>query len=578
MPRVLFLYGSQACVPEDPLRAAKRLGCATVAFAAKPPCGPCEGLVDEFRAVDLGRREAVIAAADELRSGGGLDAVVAYDDQAAPVAAQVAAALGLPGNPVEAAESARDKVAMKRRFDASGVPCAPWKLAGDEDDAVAWAAAGGYPVVVKPVRGSASQGVSRADSEDELRGAYRRLRRLVVDQGLDTGGRPDAEQLVEGYLDGTEVSVELLLSAGEPNVLAVFDKPKPLTGPFFEETIYVAPGRLDPPQRGQVEDLAQCAVAALGLTTGAAHCEVRLTSSGPVVLEVGARLIGGACSRAFRWLVEDDLHAFLIRLALGERPPWPRSREGAAGAMMLPIPRQGRLQAVRGLEAARRIPGIVNVLITAKPGDVILEFPEQSCYIGFLTAAAADPEAVEQALVEAAASLDVEVEPLACLRLGREVEDHRDYTAPEGIQIRTLCGLPPAAVSEVVVPLIAASCYSELPEDLARTKARSCFDRLHQRASAHAAASSWLVAENAGVGFLQANGATCAGGCLGVIPPRHGDGVGEALVRSLLSLAARSGGTRMEVEVDPRQPRAVGLFRRLGFRESAGACEGCCGG
>ena len=410
-PRVLFLFGAQACVPEDPLLAARRLGCRTAVLAAAPPCGLADGLVDHFEPVDIRAQAKVVAAATCLHAADPLAAVVAYDDQAVPLAARVAAALDLPGNPVDAADASRDKVEMKRRFVAAGVPIAPYTLAVGEDAAADWASAHGYPVVVKPVRGSASQGVIRADSELELRQAFRRLRRIVVEQGLDTGDRGDAAQLVEHYLDGREISVEMLLDGGVVHLLCIFGKPRPLTGPFFEETLYVTPPDLVDRERREAVDLARRAVTALDLQTGPVHCEIRLSSAGPRVLEVGARLIGGACSRVFRHVLSDDVHREVVRLALGEALHPPERKPGAAGAMMLPIPSAGVLARVRGVEQAREVPGVQEVILNAAIGDHILPFPEQSCYVGFATAAAESPAEVEQALTRVAELIELEIEP-----------------------------------------------------------------------------------------------------------------------------------------------------------------------
>ena len=212
-------------------------------------------LVDRFERVSLDSPDHAVEAARALDTVHPVHAVVCYDDQAVPVVARIAADLGLPGHPIEAADAARDKVSMKRRFEVAGLPIAPYTLADDEDDAVCWADQRGYPVVVKPVRGSASQGVIRADNEVDLREAYRRLRRIVRTYKLDTGGRSDAQQLVESYLDGTEVSVEMLVQDGSPHVLCVFGKPQPLHGPFFEETIYVTPPDLPQERLKELQDL-----------------------------------------------------------------------------------------------------------------------------------------------------------------------------------------------------------------------------------------------------------------------------------------------------------------------------------
>src|SRR5581483_3448467 len=152
---ILFVFGSQACVPSDPLVAAKKLGCTTTVLGPNIPCGVSADVVDRFERARLSRPAAVVAAARALHAAHPIHGVVGYDDEAVPLVARIAAALGLPGHPVEAADAARDKEWMKRRFAAAGIPIARYTLAAGEDDAVRWADETGYPVVVKPVRGSA---------------------------------------------------------------------------------------------------------------------------------------------------------------------------------------------------------------------------------------------------------------------------------------------------------------------------------------------------------------------------------------------------------------------------------------
>lgn len=577
--QILFVFGSQACVPSDPLLAAKRLGCRTAIIGPNLPCGVGADLVDSYERVSLNRLDLVVEAAQALHRGRPVHGVIGYDDQAVPAVARIAAALGLPGHPVEAADAARDKVVMKQRLEAAGVPIARYTLAADEDDAVRWAEETGYPVVVKPVRGSASQGVIRADGEDDLRAAYRRLRRIVRDHRLDTGGRPDREQLVESYLEGTEISVELMVRDGVPHVVCLFAKPLPLQGPFFEETIYVTPARLPDEQRRQAETWALRAARALGLRTGFAHCELRLTADGPFVLEIAARLIGGACSRVFRSVIGDDIHTYVLRLALGDDCPIPQPLPTAAGAMMLPIPREGRLVAVRGLDLAAKVAGVQDVICDATPGDVILPFPEQGCYIGFLTAKAETPEAVVAALSEAAAKIELEMELLCCDRWTRAIADHRDYQPPAELGITSLAGYSLAEARQIVVPLVAAAHFGELPLAQAWAEAEACVRWLEEGNRGKTSPALWLVAEDRGVALGSYDGETCYISCLGVVPGKQGGGLGEALVRSLMALFAQLGCTEMEEWGDPRHLAGVGLFERLGFvRRGAdgAACSTCC--
>jgi biotin carboxylase/GNAT superfamily N-acetyltransferase len=574
--QILFVFGTQSCVPEDPLKAAKRLFCRPVIVAPRLPCGIPGDLIDRFERVSFRDPAEAIAAARSLNAVARLHAVVGYDDQAVPMVARIAAALGLPGHPVDAADAARDKLLMKEKFRAAGLPIASFHLASDEDDAVAWANATGYPAIIKPVRGSASQGVIRADDEDSLRGGYRRLRRIVRELGLDTGGRPDSEQLIETYLDGSEYSMELIVQNGVPEVFCEFEKPKPLCGPFFEETLYVTPTHLSAEASRGMRKLAVEAVQAVGLRQGVVHCEMRLCAGEPFLLELGARLIGGACSRVFRRILGEDIHRIVLQLALGEPVEAPRLEAGAAGAMMLPIPGEGRIRSVRGTDRARRVSGIDDVIVTAAPGDLLIPFPEQSCYIGFLTASGCCPEEVAAALETAASCIEFDVEPLTCEFWDREIRDHSSYVPPPRLAIRSLGEYSREEAHCIVLPIIAQTHFCEYPQALALEKAEECLRWVEEGNRGDTCPEVWLTSGDDGVALGSCEGDVCHASCIGVTPGRQRNGVGEALVESIMALFARRGCTRMRAWVDPRQPAALALFRHMGFERNTSVEQSCC--
>jgi biotin carboxylase len=265
----------------------------------------------------------------------------------------------------------------------------------------------GWPVVVKPVSLSASRGVIRADAPAGARAAAARVWTI-----LDEDGHPaDEPIIVEAYVPGEEVAVEALLRSGRLEVLAVFDKPDPLTGPYFEETIYVTPSRL--PAEGQAAIAAAVgeAAAAIGLTEGPVHAELRVDPAGrPWILELAARTIGGLCARTLRFAAGVTLEELVLRHALG-LPVDPRRERVAAGVMMLPIPAPGRLVAVRGQDEARAVPGITALEVSIRPGGEVRPLPEGDRYLGFLFARASTPAAVEDALRTAHAHLEVEIAP-----------------------------------------------------------------------------------------------------------------------------------------------------------------------
>lgn len=366
------------------LDAAARMGCsvtvatdATVALAASAIVTPFD---DPSAACDR-----IIAA-----RGDRYDAVVGTDGAALPVAAAVAGRLGLPGNPVDAVVAADDKLRQRRLLAAAGVVQPAFGVVGEGD----WDE---FPAVVKPIDRSASQGVIPVETPAELDGAVDRLRSLV-------GSAP---VLAEGLVSGLEVAIEGLLVDGELHVLAVFDKPDETVGLTFPETLLVQPARIDRSVRSRVIEVVERAAAAIGVTTGPVHAECIIDGDRIWFLELAPRTIGGLCSRALR-TEGMGLEELVIGLALG-RPVRPRPAMGSSGVLMLPVPVEGRLDAVDGVDRADRVPGIDGVTVTIGPGEHVVPLPDGDRYLGFVFASGATPDDVEASLREAWACLDVRI-------------------------------------------------------------------------------------------------------------------------------------------------------------------------
>jgi biotin carboxylase len=345
------------------------------------------------------------------------DAVLAVGDRPTLLAAEVAAAWGLRGNPPEAADTSRNKLATRRAFKAAGLPT-PWFQPIPVDrDAYELSRHVAYPVVVKPLALSGSRGVMRVNTPDEFIAGFDRLRRLL--DGIDVRMERDAAHqlvMIESFIPGAEFAVEGLLDEGRLRALAIFDKPDPLDGPFFEETIYLTPSRRSEAAQQRIIDAVQAAVTALGLRHGPIHAECRLdltrragAGDPPVyVLEVAARPIGGLCSRALRFdspggLV--SLEELLLRHALGEDVSHYTRERDASGVMMIPIPRRGMYRRVEGVDEARDVEGIDDVRITVKADATLVPLPEGKSYLGFIFARGRDTEEVDRALREAHARL-----------------------------------------------------------------------------------------------------------------------------------------------------------------------------
>jgi hypothetical protein len=274
-----------------------------------------------------------------------------------------------------------------------------------------------YPCVAKPLSLSASQGVIRANNREELVSAAARIRSLLESPQIRASRDPNLDQiLVEGYIPGREVAVEGLLTNAELRVLAIFDKPDPLEGPYFEETIYVTPSRLSASQQSEIERCAVDAVRALGLSHGPIHAEFRINDDGVWPLEVAPRPIGGLCARALRFAPDPStqpigLEELLLRHALSlPGSDWPHE-QAASGVMMIPVPKSGLLEKIEGEDAARNVAGIAALEITARLHDYIAAWPEGSSYLGFLFASAGTPEEVESALRRAHSKMNFQLAP-----------------------------------------------------------------------------------------------------------------------------------------------------------------------
>jgi biotin carboxylase len=336
--------------------------------------------------------------------------VVGVDDDTAIVAAVIAQLLGLKGNPVHAAEAARDKYRQRELLAAAGVPIPRFALHRIDEDSAALCTRVTYPCVLKPLRLSASRGVIRADNPTDFVAAHARLNAILAEPDAARCGEPARQFLVEEFISGHEVALEGLLVNRRLHVLALFDKPDPLDGPFFEETIYVTPSRVPTSLQTAIAGCAEQSAHALGLSEGPIHAELRYNERGPWLIEIAARPIGGRCSAVLRFGAGGiTLEEIILRHALGMPIPSFERDRLAAGVMMIPIPGAGTLREVRGVVEAKAVPLIEDVQITAHPGEYLVPFPYGSRYPGFIFARGETPEVVETALREAHSRLTFEL-------------------------------------------------------------------------------------------------------------------------------------------------------------------------
>jgi biotin carboxylase len=399
MPKAVVILPTSTYRAADFVKAAESLDIDLVVASEGPP------------PFDMGDRYLQIDCSDPMRAAETIatlgetvpiDGVVAADDQGVMVAAHTVALLGLPGNLPEAAAATRDKLAMREALATAEVGQPRYAALRPDDSPAAVAGAIGYPVVIKPLDRSASQGVVRADNAEGAERAAARIRDIVGEE---------ATLLVESYVPGSEIAIEGLLDDGHLTVLAVFDKPDTSDGPYFPETLFITPSRQGASALAEAERTARAAVEALGLTSGPVHIELRLQGDRAAVIEVAARSIGGLCSRSLNFgLMGTTLETLILRNAIGRSRDTMRRERVASGVLMIPTPASGALSAVAGEVETRDIPGITGIDFTIRPGGSVVAPPEGDRYLGFVYARAESPEEVESALRKAMSTLEVQLE------------------------------------------------------------------------------------------------------------------------------------------------------------------------
>jgi hypothetical protein len=414
MSRLLLLASTHTYRSEAFLSAARNLGVEVVLGVDVPPAH-ITTRVDRL-GLDFREPARCVRRVSEYARAHPLHAILATDDATVTLAAHLSVALDLRHNSVESAEAAREKHQMRTTLARAGLPTPWFRAFSIEAVPTELALQVPYPCVLKPTCLSGSRGVMRANDPAEFEWLFKRLTALLRPLGL-------GEFLVEGYLPGAELALEGLLDHGQLHVLALFDKPDPLEGPFFEETLYVTPSRLPLERQRHIATVIEAAAKALGLREGPMHAEVRVNAEGVWPLEIAGRSIGGLCSQTLRFAQNTDvaggvsLEEVIIRQALGlEWESFLRRQGRAGGVMMIPIPGAGTLGGVDGLDEARAMPGIESIEITAPLNYPLVPLPEGESYLGFIFAQGETPVEVEQALRAAHARLKFEITPELPLR------------------------------------------------------------------------------------------------------------------------------------------------------------------
>ncbi len=362
------------------------------------------GLTLDFQKLDQSVRSII-----DYAQAKPFDAILAVDDSGSFLASMASAALGLQHNSTAATEAARNKYRMRQLLQKAELPSPRFRRYTTVDDQDKIALETIFPCVVKPLALNGSRGVIRANDKHELLSAIERISRLL--RTLQSGDQP-LPFLIETYIPGVEVALEGLLENGRLHVLALYDKPDPLEGPFFEETIYVTPSRLPSEIQNSIKASASLGAEALGLRSGPIHAELRINDCGPWIVEIAGRSIGGLCSRTLRFGTGTSLETLILQQACGLNLNLDKQIEEARGVMMIPIPGSGLLRAVDGIAKAESTPLIEKVELTAHINYPLVPLPEGEGYLGFIFAQGQSPEMVENALRTAHGQLSFRIDPL----------------------------------------------------------------------------------------------------------------------------------------------------------------------
>ena len=420
-PQLLLLTTTTGYQTRSFVQAAEKLGLAIVFGTDR-----CNKLDDPWQdgamALKFENPDEAAAKIAEQADRKTIRAIVALGDGTPPTAARAAETLGLLFHRPETSDICRDKYRSRQRLRECGLNVPRFirfPIGTDPSEIVKLGVAPiGFPCVLKPLALSASRGVIRANNAQEFVSAFKEIQSLLRSPEIQVKHEETSGYLqVEEYIEGEEIAVEGLVNRGRVKVLTVFDKPNPLVGPYFEESLYVTPSRLSLETQAKILETLRRAVQALGLHHGPLHAELRINNKGLWILEVAARSIGGLCSRTLRFREPGrdeniSLEELIIRLALGEDIETIRREEAASGVMMIPVPQAGVFQRVDGIEEALATPGVEEIIITVRPNQELIPLPRGTSYPGFIFARGPSPDLVEQALRHAHQKLHFVVSPI----------------------------------------------------------------------------------------------------------------------------------------------------------------------
>lgn len=406
MKNILLLVPTETYRAEAFITGAAALGVSlTIASERRQAMAASMGrrtLVVSMQNPEVGLKQ-IEQAADNMQ----FDAIISVDDGGLATAALASKKLGLKYISTNSAQMSNNKIAMRKRLEQTEIS-KPWFLVHKPTNkiSITTGAIPSFPIIVKPASLSGSIGVMRIDAPEDVESALALCESIQMDHGC--GG--DTQTLIEQYISGVECAVEAMVFNDQLKILAIFDKPRPLEGPYFAETIYVAPSERDREIQNKLQSTLEEARKALEIKTGPIHAEFRITSDREVYLiELAARSIGGMCSNAIPLSGGRSLEELIIAEALGMEIPEFAIENQASGVFMMPVPAKGVLRSISGVEEAKSTRWITNVTLSMMINSEVSPIPYDARYVGFIFAKAPTSRAVVEALEEAFKKIEIEI-------------------------------------------------------------------------------------------------------------------------------------------------------------------------
>ena len=336
-----------------------------------------------------------------------VSAIFGSDDKVVEIAAQASHKLKIPHNSLKAVQATRRKDVARDLLKDTELNVPKYIKVDCDSIDFGWLQNIQYPCVAKPLNLSASRGVIRANNSEQLLAALGRIRKILQ---MEFGNQALHEVLVEEYVAGSEHALEGYLSHGKLDMICLFDKPEPLEGPYFEETYYITPSRLNGRMQQQIKETVEKACQAYGLVFGPIHAEVRVDGETIWILEVAARTIGGECARLFELVTNFGLEEYILNRATKRKCQSIKFRQ-AAGILMIPVPNSGIVRRIEGVTQAQEVKHILDVKLDIRAGSKLTPWPEGDKYPGFIFAKAKTPELVEKALRKSHSCLNIVTMP-----------------------------------------------------------------------------------------------------------------------------------------------------------------------